>query len=104
MFDIQKMMKQAQKMQAEMEKVQEEMANTEVTGTAGGGSVEVVCSGKHEFKSVKISPDAAGDAEMLEDLILAALKDATQKVESLSEEKMSGIKSGLNMPGLKLPF
>ncbi len=105
MFDIQKMMKQAQEMQGKMQKVQDELAVTDIEGSAGGGSVTVVCNGKVEFKSIKISPDVAGDAEMLEDLILTALKDATDKATKMTEEKMQAVTGGLNIPGMpKLPF
>lgn len=103
MFDIQQMMKQAQKMQDKMKQVQDELERTSFTGTAGGGAVSVTCNGKYEFTEVKISPDAAADAEMLEDLLLAALKDATGKVSKTMEEKMSDVTAGMNIPGMKLP-
>lgn len=104
MFNIQKMMQQAQKMQDDMKKVQTEMENTQFTGTAGGGAVTVTCNGKYEFQGVKISEEAAGDREMLEDMILAALKDVSNKVAESMEQKMGSITSGLNIPGLQLPF
>lgn len=103
MFNIQQMMKQAQKMQDQMKDIQEEMERSEFTGTAGGGAVVIVCNGKYEFISVKISPDAMGDKDMLEDLMLAALKDVSNKVTETMEKKMSKITAGLNIPGLKLP-
>ncbi len=105
MFDIQKMMKQAQQMQSKMQEVQDELAATDIEGTAGGGAVTVVCNGKIEFKSIKISPDVAGDAEMLEDLVLTALKDASDKAAKMTEEKMQAVTGGMNIPGMpKLPF
>jgi DNA-binding YbaB/EbfC family protein len=104
MFNLQKMMQQAQKMQDDMKKVQEEMENSQFTGSSGGGAVVVTCNGKYEFLSVKISEEASKDREMLEDLILAALKDASSKVSEAMEKKMGSITSGLNIPGLKLPF
>ncbi|HEY9744811.1 MAG TPA: YbaB/EbfC family nucleoid-associated protein [Oculatellaceae cyanobacterium] len=104
MFNLQKMMQQAQKMQNDMKKVQEEMENSQFTGSAGGGAVTVTCNGKYEFLSVKISEEAAKDREMLEDLLLAALKDTSSKVSAAMEQKMSSITAGLNIPGLKLPF
>lgn len=104
MFDIQKMMKQAQKMQDEMQAVQKEMENTEFTGTAGGGAVKITASGKYDFKSVKIDPEAAKDAEMLEDLIATALKDLSTQINGKLEEKIGSVTAGLNIPGLKLPF
>jgi len=103
MFDIQQMMKQAQKMQDKMAAVQKELEAATFTGTAGGGAVSVTCNGKYEFSAVKISPDAAADPEMLEDLMLAALKDASSKVSKAMEEKMSAVTAGMNIPGLKLP-
>ncbi|MDX2084245.1 MAG: YbaB/EbfC family nucleoid-associated protein [Candidatus Melainabacteria bacterium] len=105
MFDMQKMLKKAQEMQSKLSQVQDELAEMEVTGTAGGGLVTVTCNGKFEFKSVVIKPEALqGGAEELEDLVLAALKDATQKVLELTQQKMAGVTDGLNIPGLKLPF
>lgn len=102
-FDIQKVMKQAQKLQDEMGGLQKELEAMSFTGTAGGGAVTVVCNGKKEFSQVKISPEAAGDAAMLEDLVLAALNDVAQQVDRMTQEKMSGLTSGLNIPGLNLP-
>lgn len=103
-LDIQKMMKQAQKIQQDMGQVQEELGKIIITGTAGGGAVTVTCNGKLEFTQVKISPEAAGDPAMLEDLVLAAIQDATKKVNDITQEKMSSITNGLNIPGFKLPF
>ncbi len=103
MFNIQQMMKQAQKMQDQMKGVQEEMERSEFTGTSGGGAVTIVCNGKYEFLSVKIKEDALSDRDMLEDLVLAALKDASGKVTDTMEQKMAKITAGLNIPGLKLP-
>lgn len=102
-FDLQKMLKQAQKMQEQMNSVQEELNKIEVTGTAGGGAVSVVCNGKHEFKKVTISPEAAGDAGLLEDLLLSALQDASKKVAALAEEKFSAVTHGISLPGLNFP-
>jgi nucleoid-associated protein EbfC len=104
MFNLQQMMKQAQKMQDQMKDVQAEMENTRFTGTAGGGAVTVSCNGKYEDWKVEISPEAASDASMIEDLMQAALKDLTSKINGAMEGKMSSITAGLNIPGLKLPF
>ncbi len=104
MFDIQKMMKQAQKMQEKMQEMDQELQGIEVQGSAGGDAVVITCTGKLEFRAVKIRPDALGDAEMLEDLVLTALKDASQKVNELRERKIGEITGGMNIPGLKLPF
>lgn len=103
MFNMQQMMKQAQKMQDQMKGVQEEMERSEFTGTAGGGAVTVTCNGKYEFLSVKIKEDAMTDRDMLEDLVLAALQDASNKVTETMEQKMAKITAGLNIPGFKLP-
>lgn len=103
MFNIQQMMKQAQKVQDQMKEVQAEMERTEFTGAAGGGAVSITCNGKYEFSKVQISPDALGDKDMLEDLVLTALKDAVQKVSSQMEDRMKAVTAGLNIPGLNLP-
>ncbi len=100
MMNLQKIMQQAQKMQDEMKRVQEELGRTEVTGRAGGDAVAITCNGKYEFLKVSISPEAAQDQEMLEDLILAALKDATGQISKIAESKMSAVTAGMNIPGL----
>lgn len=100
MFNMQQMMKQAQKMQDQMKEVQAEMERTEFTGTAGGGAVSITCNGKYEFVSVKLTDEAVGDREMLEDMVLAALKDVTDKVSDTMEKKMASVTAGLNIPGL----
>jgi len=102
---LNQMMKQAQQMQANMQKAQEELANMEVTGQAGGGMVSVVMTGRHDVKRVSIDDSLEDDKEMLEDLLAAAVNDAVRQVEKNSQEKMSGMTAGLNLPGgFKLPF
>lgn len=100
------MMKQAQALQRSMEKAQQEMAEMEVTGEAGGGMVKITMNGRHEARRVQIEPAVIGDdREMLEDLIAAAINDAVRKVEARTQEKMSGLMSGMKLPpGMKLPF
>ena len=100
------LMKQAQQMQENMQKAQAELANLEVTGEAGGGMVSVVMTGKHDLKRVTIDPTLMEeDKEMIEDLLAAAVNDAVRKVESSSQEKMSGVTGGMDLPpGMKLPF
>jgi DNA-binding YbaB/EbfC family protein len=100
------LMRQAQQMQADMQKAQEELAGLEVTGSAGGGMVSVVMSGKHEVRRVSIDSSMIGeDREMLEDLVAAAVNDAVRKVEQTVQEKFSGIAGGMSLPpGMKLPF
>ena len=100
------MMKQAQKMQADMQKAQEEIANLEVEGQSGGGMVKVVMNGRHEVRRVELDDSLMeDDKDMIEDLLEAAVNDAVRKIESTSSEKMSGVTSGMNLPGgMKLPF
>ena len=99
-------MKQAQQLQASMQRAQAEIATLEVTGESGGGMVKVTMTGKHEAKRVAIDPSLLGDdKEMLEDLVAAAINDATHKVEQATQQKMSGLMSGMQLPpGMKLPF
>ena len=100
------MMKQAQKMQENMQKAQEELAEMEVTGKAGGGVVSVIMNGRHDVKRVSIDDSLlTEDKDMLEDLVAAAVNDAVQQVEKTSQEKMSGMMGGMQLPpGMKLPF
>lgn len=99
-------MKQAREMQENLQKAQEQIARMEVVGESGAGMVKVVMTGRHEVKAVNI--DAAlldDDKEMLEDLIAAAINDANKRVEKMTQEQMSVLTSGLNLPaGMKLPF
>lgn len=102
--NIAQLMQQAQKMQEDLKKAQQELASLEVTGTAGGGLVEVLMSGRHEVRRVRIDPQAGGDLEMLEDLIAAATNDAVNRVQEASREKMSGLTGGMPLPpGFDLP-
>jgi len=100
------LMKQAQKMQEDMQKAQEEVANMEVEGQAGGGMVKVVMNGRHEIRKVTLDDSLMqDDKEMIEDLLAAAVNDAVRRVEQQTQEKMSGVTAGLNLPGgMKLPF
>lgn len=100
------LMRQAQQMQDNMKKAQEELANIVVQGAAGGGLVKIDISCRNDVRRVTIDPSLLeDDKEMLEDLIAAAFNDALRKAETTSEEKMSGLTAGLNLPaGMKLPF
>ena len=100
------LMRQAQQMQENMQKAQAELSNLEVTGESGAGMVKVVLNGRHEAKKVTIEPKlVAEDLEMLEDLVAAAINDASRKIEERSKEKYAGLMSGMNLPpGMKLPF
>ncbi len=100
------LMKQAQKMQEDMQKAQDELKNLEVEGQAGGGMVKVTMTGKHAVRRIQIDDSLLkDDKDMLEDLIAAAINDASNKVEELTKDQMSGLTGGLNLPpGMKLPF
>jgi DNA-binding YbaB/EbfC family protein len=100
------LMKQAQQMQENMKKAQEQLASIEVEGQSGAGLVKVVMTCKHDVRRISIDPTLLGDdKEMLEDLVAAAVNDAVRRVETATQEKMSGFTAGLNLPpGMKLPF
>jgi DNA-binding YbaB/EbfC family protein len=103
--NIAQMMQKAQRMQENMQKVQEELAQMEVIGQAGGGVVKITLTGKMEARKVAIDPSVLADAEMLEDLVVAALNDAVNKVNDESNKRMAAVTAGMPMPpGLKLPF
>jgi DNA-binding YbaB/EbfC family protein len=93
--NMQAMMQQAQKMQ---EKLQAEVAQIRVDGTAGGGMVSIKMDGHKNVLGVKIDPEAAGDVEMLQDLVLAACNDASRKVDDESQKKMGGMLGGMGLP------
>ena len=97
------LMKQAKQMQEQMQKAQEKLADEEVSGQAGGGMVQVTMTCKYSVRNVTIDPSLLedNDAEMLEDLMAAAMNDALGKVESRTEELMGDITGGMgNIPGL----
>ncbi|MBA3487581.1 MAG: YbaB/EbfC family nucleoid-associated protein [Lysobacter sp.] len=103
--NIAQLMQQAQKMQENMQRAQEELANVEITGSAGGGMVNVTITGRMECRKVRIDPDVMSDAGMLEDLIAAAFNDAVGKASAASQEKMGAATAGMPIPpGMKLPF
>jgi DNA-binding YbaB/EbfC family protein len=103
---ISDLMQQAQKMQADLQKAQEELAHAELVGESGAGLVKVVMTGRHDVKRVAIDDAVMDeDKEVLEDLLAAAVNDAVRKVEAHNREAMSGLASGLNLPGgFKLPL
>lgn len=93
------LMRQAQQMQENMRRLQDELAKAEVTGESGAGMVKVTLTGKHQAHRVEIDPAALKeDKEFLEDLIAAAINDASQKVEQLMRDKMAQATGGLNLP------
>jgi nucleoid-associated protein EbfC len=93
--NMQAMMKQAQQMQA---KLQEEIEAIRVEASAGGGMVTVKMDGQKRCLGVTIDPEAAGDAEMLQDMVMAAFNEAHKKVEEQSQQKMGGMLGGMGLP------
>ena len=94
------MMKQAQKQLAQLQKIQDELETLQVEGTAGGGAVKIVMTGKQAVESVTIEPEAAEDIELLQDMVAAAINDASAKAQELAAQKMSIVTGGMNIPGL----
>jgi len=101
MGKLDQLMKQAQQMQAQMAAIQKELAESSFSGQAGGGLVTVTLKGSMELEEVKIAPQAleGGDAEMLEDLLMAAFRAAQDAVRKASEEKLGPMTRGLGLPG-----
>jgi DNA-binding YbaB/EbfC family protein len=97
------LMKQAQQMQENMKKAQAELAQTEVVGHAASGAVKVTMTCNHEVKRVVLDDSVLADREMLEDLLVVALKEAHHQAEAATSERMAGFSQGLP-PGFKLPF
>lgn len=102
--NIAQLMKQAQAMQENMRRMQEQIGVMEVEGQSGAGMVRVVMTGKHEVRRVSIDPSLmTEDREMLEDLLVAAMNDAVNHVETMVNEKMGSMTAGLGLPpGMKL--
>ena len=103
---IGQLMKQAQQMQEKMKQAQDELANITVVGESGGGMVSISMTCKNEIKKIKIDEVLFNEEkDMLEDLLIAAFNDAARRAEKKTQESMSGMTSGLNLPpGMKLPF
>jgi hypothetical protein len=99
-MSMQKMLKQAQQLQAKMEQVQKELETETVEASSGGGAVTVVMTGHQVLRSVKIQPEAVGDVEMLQDLVLTAINEAVKKSQELAQSRLGAITAGLNIPGL----
>jgi nucleoid-associated protein EbfC len=105
-MDMNQLFQQVGQMQEQMQKAQAELANETVEATAGGGMVTVVANGAGEIKQIKIDPKAIdpNDPEMLEDMILAAVNEASRSAQSLMESKLGGLAGGalggLGLPGL----
>jgi DNA-binding YbaB/EbfC family protein len=97
-----RMIQQAQQLQAQLLKAQQELANMTVEASSGGGAVTVVMNGQQQIQSVKISPEVVDpeDVEMLEDMVLSAVREAQAKAQEMVSKQMSGLTGGLNIPGL----
>ena len=107
MKNLNQMMKQAQEMQAKMAEMQSRLESSEIEGFSGGGMVKLTLNGKGDLRRITIEPSLLKpeDADMLEDLIIAAHNDARAKLETFSQEEMAKVTSGLKLPpGMKLPF
>lgn len=109
-MNVIQMMQQAQKMQKKLKEVQDDLAKTNIQGTSGGGSVEVIMNGQGRFQSIKLSkkainpenPDSVDDetVEMLEDLITEAMLKASSEAQTTMEAKMKSVTGGISIPGL----
>jgi DNA-binding YbaB/EbfC family protein len=95
-------MKEAQKLQQQMEAMQAEVAQRKVEATSGGGMVTVQANGKQELLAIKIDPEVINkdDAQMLEDLVLAACNEALRKSRELVQQELTKLTGGLKIPGL----
>jgi hypothetical protein len=105
--DMAKMMKSAQELQTKMAQMQEELHNVMVTGEAGAGLVKATASAKGDLKALDIDPSIfnGDDKEVVEDLILAAIKDAQSKAAEKAQEEMAALTESMGLPkDIKLPF
>jgi len=100
-------MKQAKAMQEKMAEVQKKIEETEIEGSSGGGVVKVTVDGKHNIKRIKIDTSIINkdEAEVLEDLVVAAINDANKKLAENMSSEFGSLSGGMNLPpGMKLPF
>ena len=96
-LDIQQMMQQAQKMQEQMSR---DMHSLRAHSSAGGGMVQVEMNGHKELLTIRIEPEATGDIEMLQDLIIAACNEASRKIDEILQRRLGNVLDGLNVPGM----
>ena len=103
-MNIAKMMSAAASAQKKMAQIQEDLAKREVEASSGGGKVTVKVTGDGEIRSIRIAPEvvSAGDVELLEDLVLSAVRQATGDAKKLAADEMGKLTAGLGIPGL--PF
>ncbi|MDR2869865.1 MAG: YbaB/EbfC family nucleoid-associated protein [Deferribacteraceae bacterium] len=101
-MNMQQIMREAQKMQKKMAQMQEEAATQVVEAAAGGGMVKATMNGKQELLSINIEKEIVDpeDVEMLQDLIVAAVNEATKKAQAIMNDKMQAVTGGLNIPGM----
>ncbi|MGI8460265.1 MAG: YbaB/EbfC family nucleoid-associated protein [Solirubrobacterales bacterium] len=101
-MDLNKMMKQVQEMQSQMVEAQEKLKDEVVESSAGGGMVKVKMTGDLQLRELKIDPEAIdpADAEVLEDMVAAAVNEALRAAQALAESKLGGMTGGLGLPGL----
>jgi DNA-binding YbaB/EbfC family protein len=97
-----RLLRQAQQLQARLAKAQEELGDMTVEATSGGGAVKVLIDGRQKVHSVEISPEviSAEDAELLQDLVMAAMNEAVAKSQELANKHLGSVTGGLNIPGL----
>ncbi|MFL2660722.1 MAG: YbaB/EbfC family nucleoid-associated protein [Alphaproteobacteria bacterium] len=107
MNDMSQIMKQAKAMQEKMAEMQKKLEDAEIEGISGGGAIKVIMSGKHDLKKIDIDPTLikADEKEVLEDLIIAAINDATTKISEHMNNQLGSLSGGMGLPpGIKLPF
>jgi DNA-binding YbaB/EbfC family protein len=99
-MNMQQMMRQAQKMQKQMEQLQEEAALEIIEVSSGGGMVKVKMNGRQEVQGIEIEDEILSDKEVLQDLIIAAVNEATRRTQEFMQSKMRTLTGGLNLPGI----
>lgn len=101
-MDMQKMLKQAKKMQAQLAEVQDGLTQVTVDATAGGGMVKATMNGAGELQSISIDPEALDpdDVELLQDMIVAAVNEASRNAQDIANQRMGSVTGGLNIPGM----
>ena len=96
------MMNQVQKLQEKLAEAQQELSNTTIEASSGGGAVKVTIDGQQKLQSVKISPEVINqeDVELLEDLVLTAVREAISQSQELAAKRLGGLTGGLKIPGI----
>lgn len=105
MADFMKLMQQAQQMQSRLQEIQDDLEKQTVSATAGGGMVTAIADGKGQVTSIKIDPSVVNpsDVEMLEDLVMVAVREVQKKAADLARTEMGKLTGGMELP-FKLPF